>query len=127
MIMDWIRNILGNGKKNARLITGDLVKIYGEKDQLEVALYEGNTALSGKTVTFNVNGEDYNRKTDADGIARLNINLNPGEYTPLISFRDDEYNLVTAFTTIIVRSKTRIEGTDINMTYRDGTKYQCAE
>ena len=124
--IDWIKSILWNDKKNARLITKELVKTYGEKDQLEVGLYEGNTALSGKMVTFNVNGEDYTRKTDADGIARLNINLNPGEYTPLITFRDEEYNLATAFTTIIVRSKTRIEGTDINMTYKDGTKYQCA-
>jgi|GEM_PF-3174664 len=125
-ILDWIKNILGNNKKNARLITKDLIKTYGEKDQLEVGLYEGNSPLPGKMITFNVNGMDYYRKTDDDGIARLNINLPPGEYTPLISFKDDDYNLDTEFTTVIVRSKTRMEGTDINMTYRDGTMYQCA-
>lgn len=124
--IDWIKKILGNNKKNAQLITKDFVKIYGEADQLEIGLYEGNYPLAGKMVTFNINGKDYGRKTDDDGIARLNINLKPGEYTPLISFSDDEYNLVTAFTTIIVRAKTRMEGTDVNMTYKDGTQYQCA-
>ena len=125
-ILEWIKNILGNNKKNAKLITKELVKTYGEKDQLEVGLYEGNLPLQGKIVTFNINGKDYDRKTDNDGIARLNINLNPGAYTPLISFSDDEYNLETAFTNVIVRAKTRMEGTDVNMTFQDGTKYQCA-
>ncbi|WP_296884924.1 Ig-like domain-containing protein [uncultured Methanobrevibacter sp.] len=124
--LDLIRELLGNNKKNAQLITKDLCKVYGEKDQLEVALYEGNIPLVNKIVTFNVNGRDYERKTDESGIARLNINLNPGVYTPLISFKDDNYNLVTAFCNIIVQTETRIEGTDINMTYRDGTVYQCA-
>lgn len=124
--IDLIREILGNNKKNAQLITKDLCKVYGEKDQLEVALYEWNTPLVNKIVTFNVNGRDYDRKTDESGIARLNINLNPGVYTPLISFKDDTYNLVTAFCNIIIQTETRIEGTDINMTYRDGTVYQCA-
>ena len=124
--IDLIRELLGNNKKNAELITNDLVKIYGDDDQLEVALYEKDIPLKGKNIIFNVNGKDYERKTDDDGIARLNINLRPGQYTPLISFRDGEYNTETAFTHVVVKAKTRMEGTDINMTYKDGTKYQCA-
>ena len=125
-LLDIIREIFGNGKKNANLITRDLVKVYGENDQLEAALYENNVPLADKNIRFNVNGRDYDRKTDGDGIARLNINLAPGEYTPLIGFQNDEYNIVTAFAKIIVKSKTRMEGTDINMTEKDGTKYHCA-
>lgn len=128
-LLDIIKNLFGN-KKNARLITEELVKTYGDKEQLEVALYdENNTPLSNKKVKFNVNGVDYYKITDNDGIARMNINLSPGTYTPLISFSDDEYNLTTAFTTIIikpVKKETRMEGTNINMTYKDGTQYQCA-
>lgn len=129
-LLDIIKNLFSNNKKNARLITNKLVKTIGDPDQLEVALYDMNDIpLVGKTVTINVVGKDYNRVTDSDGIARLNINLQPGEYTPLISFSDDEYNLVTAFTTISikpVKKVTRMEGTNINMTYKDGTAYQCA-
>lgn len=124
--IDLIRELLGNNKKNARFITENLCKIYGEKDQLEVALYEENTPLVGKIVKININGRDYERKTDESGIARLNINLGPGEYTPLISFSDNEYNIVTAFTKVTVQSKTRMEGTNVNKTFGDSTQYQCA-
>jgi hypothetical protein len=42
---------------------------------------DGNgNPLVNSDVTFNINGVFYNRKTDANGIARLNINLNSGEY-----------------------------------------------
>lgn len=126
---DFLKELFTNNKKNAKLITYDLIKTYGEKGQLEVALYDGKTPLTGKQVKFNVNGIDYVRQTDSDGVARLNINLGPGEYTPLISFSDDEYNLETAFAHIIIKAQkkaTRMEGTDVNMTYKDGTQYMCA-
>ena len=124
--IDLIKNLLGNNKRNATIYTKPLVKKYGGDEKLEVALYDGDKALANKVVTINVNGKDYARKTDNDGIARLNINLRPGFYTPLISFNDDSYNIVTAFTKVTVQCETRMEGTDINMTYQDGTMYQCA-
>ena len=40
---------------------------------------QGNP-LANQIVTFNVNGVFYNRITDDDGIASLNINLIKGEY-----------------------------------------------
>ena len=43
-------------------------------------------AYSGQTVTFNVNGIFYNRVTDANGTAKLNINLQPGKYIITSSF-----------------------------------------
>ena len=36
--------------------------------------------LANETVTFNINGVLYNRITDINGIAKLNINLQKGEY-----------------------------------------------
>lgn len=124
--LDIIKEFFKNGKKNATLITTPLIKKYGDKDQFEVALYDGDNPLVGKNVVIHVNNVDYPRITDNDGIARLNINLRPGEYDALISFKDDEYNLVTAFTDIIVQSETRMEGTDVNKVFGDSTPYQCA-
>jgi hypothetical protein len=40
---------------------------------------EGNIAPN-TTVQFNINGIFYNRTTNSDGVAKLNINLNPGKY-----------------------------------------------
>ena len=63
------------------LTASDLTKTYGTSDQFVANLVDGQgNPLSGKNVSFNINGVFYNRTTDADGNARLNINLMPGEY-----------------------------------------------
>ena len=42
---------------------------------------QGNYLANGTEVTFNINGVMYKRKVSGnEGLARLNINLNPGEY-----------------------------------------------
>ncbi len=43
--------------------------------------------LTGLTVTFNINGVNYNRVTGSDGSARLNINLPLGNYPIMYSFQ----------------------------------------
>ncbi|WP_407415805.1 Ig-like domain-containing protein, partial [Methanobrevibacter sp.] len=47
---------------------------------VKVIKQDGNVAGAGETVTFNINGVMYERKTDDQGIAKLNLNLNPGDY-----------------------------------------------
>lgn len=120
-LLDLIREIFGYGKKNANLITSDLVKIYGENDQLEAALYANNIPLADKNIRFNVNGKNYDRKTDGDGIARLNINLPVGEYDTHITFNDPEYTHVKTFANVIVHPK--ITTDDLNMVEKDGSRY----
>ena len=51
----------------------------GSKFEAKLVNGEGNP-YAGQNITFNVNGVFYERTTDASGIARLNINLMPGEY-----------------------------------------------
>ena len=41
---------------------------------------QGNPIHDGAKVTFNINGVFYDRYTSEGGVARLNINLNPGVY-----------------------------------------------
>lgn len=62
--------------------SNDLVKYYKNASQFEVRLLDsnGNHTNSSKKVTFNINGVFYTRQINGDGIARLNINLNPGQY-----------------------------------------------
>ena len=125
-LIEWIQNLFKSNKKNAQIHVQPLIKTYGDKTPLEIALYDGETPLIGKTIKINLNGVTYERITDTTGIAKLNINLQPEHYTPLISFGDDEYNTINTFTDIYIKSDTRMEGTNINMTYKDGTIYQCA-
>ena len=59
----------------------DVVKIYKNDTQYYATFLDGNgNPLVNSDVAFNINGVFYNRKTDSNGIARLNINLNSGEY-----------------------------------------------
>ena len=81
---------LVTGEENANNITvlstivenNDLTKYYKNASQYTVKIIklDGKVAGSGETVTFNINGVFYNRTTDANGIATLNINLDAGDY-----------------------------------------------
>ncbi len=63
------------------LSANDLTKKYGTPDQFVATLIDGQgKVLAGKNVTFNINGVFYNRLTDGNGQAKLNINLMSGEY-----------------------------------------------
>ena len=63
-------------------LTGnDLVKKYGTRDQFVVNVLDGQgNPYANQSVTFNINGVFYNRVSDVNGQAKLNINLPAGEY-----------------------------------------------
>ena len=63
------------------LKASDLTKKYGTKTPFEATLIDGKgKALKNTAITFNINGVFYTRTTNENGIAKLNINLMPGEY-----------------------------------------------
>ena len=63
------------------LIGDNLVKYYMNDSQFDIKLVDSsNNPVPSQNVTFNINGVFYSRQTNEEGIARLNINLSPGEY-----------------------------------------------
>ncbi|WP_407378720.1 lectin like domain-containing protein [Methanobrevibacter sp.] len=69
------------------LYADDLTKRYGETTPFSVCLLDNvGNPYSNQKVTFNINGVFYDRTTDINGIARLNINLGPGQYIITSSF-----------------------------------------
>ena len=59
----------------------DLTKKYGTANPFEATLLNGQgKPQANEKITFNINGVFYDRTTDENGTARLNINLQPGEY-----------------------------------------------
>ena len=63
------------------LTASDLVKEYGTRDQFVANVFDGHgNPYPNQTVTFNIHGVFYNRVSDANGQAKLNINLPDGEY-----------------------------------------------
>ena len=102
------------------IIAEDLVKVFCNDSQYMARFTdsEGN-ALVGVTVTFNINGVFYNRLTNADGWAKLNINLHAGEYiiTAYNPVTDDELsNIIKVLPRIV-------ENNDLIKFYRDPSKF----
>ena len=82
------------------LSADDLTKKYGAPDQFIATLVDGQgKSFAGETVQFNVNGVFYNRITDSNGQAKLNIRLMPGKYIITSS-----YNAASISNTITVLS-----------------------
>ena len=94
----------------------DLVKYFRNATQFAVKLLGDRV----ENVTFNVNGVFYTRSVDENGTARLNINLNPGNYT-IIIFNpltgEIKANSITVLTTL--------ETKDLSMKYGDGSKFEA--
>ena len=82
--------VVGNNiKVKPVLIASDLVKKYGTSDPFEIKVLDGQgKAVAKANVGFNINGVFYNRVSGDDGIARLNINLMPGEYIITSTYGD---------------------------------------
>lgn len=93
-------------------ITGeDLVKIYKNDTQYYVNVFDkqGNP-LKNTNVTFNINGVFYTRTSNDDGIAKLNINLNPGNYIITAQFNDSEKisNKITVIPTVLSKDLVKV-------------------
>lgn len=119
--IDWIKNLILNNKKIARIITKNFNKTFGEQKQLEIALLDSKTPLPDKNITITINGKIYSRKTDNDGIARLNINLPVGEYEPKFEFIDDDYDYVCTYCKVTVNPILNTQ--DMKMTEQDGSQF----
>ena len=65
----------------ATIDASDVVKVFRNNTQYYATFVDVNgTPTPNTTVSFNVNGVIYNRTTDENGTAKLNINLPSGEY-----------------------------------------------
>ncbi|WP_296808773.1 Ig-like domain-containing protein, partial [uncultured Methanobrevibacter sp.] len=100
----------------------DIVKMHRNETQYFATFRdcEGNYLKDGEVVWFNINGVIYERKVSGDkGLARLNINLNPGQYVITAM------NLVTkdmSSNKVIVLSRI-VENTDLTKYYRNASQY----
>ena len=73
---------VSNNIKVLPILTGEnMTKEYGQSSAFKVTLVDGQgKPYVGQNILFNINGVFYERTTNDGGIAKLNINLLPGEY-----------------------------------------------
>ena len=126
-ILDYIRSLFSNGKKTANIYAKALKKPYGNTEPFEVGVYGGKTPIPNEDVGIEINGKQYIRTTNDDGVAKLNINLPVGQYTAKVYWRgNQEYNKTTAYADVIITTDTYMDGINLTKNEGDPTPYQCA-
>ena len=106
---------------NSTVIGNDLIKVFRNDTQYWATFLDstGNNLPNGTEVTFNINGVFYTRIVNENGSAKLNINLNQGEY------------IITAFNPVTgqnysntIKVLPRItENSDLVKYYRNDSQY----
>ena len=103
------------------ILANDVVKFFRNGTQYCAKFLDGcGSPLVNASVVFNINGVFYKKQTDDNGMARLNINLRPGEYI-LTAMHPDALmygSNITVLSTILAN--------DVVKFFRNGTQY-CAK
>lgn len=99
----------------------DIVKIFKNGTQYYAKFLDttGKSLANNTNVTFNVNGVMYTRHTNASGIARLNINLNPGTYVITAT----NPNSSEMYSNIINVLSPIVENNDLVKYYKNNSQY----
>ena len=111
-------------KAATSLRSEDLVLSYRDGSSWDVTLVDdyGN-AISDVNVALCVNGRTYNVKSDANGVARLTINLAPGNYDVNATFKGNS-KYATSFTNATVtvnKAVVVLSSYNLTMSYKDGS------
>ncbi len=97
----------------------NLVKYYKNASQYYATFLDGSgEVLDFEDVIFNINGVFYTRQTDQNGVAKLNINLNSGNY--IITAYNPRDGLSYAN---YIRVLPTINGSDLVKIFRDNHQY----
>lgn len=94
------------------ILANDVVKFFRNGTQFCAKFLDGcGSPLVNASVTFNINGVFYKKQTDDNGMARLNINLFPGEYilTAIHLNGEEKANIIKVLTTISAEDISLIE------------------
>ena len=94
------------------ILANDVVKFFRNGTQYCAKFLDGcGSPLVNASVVFNINGVFYKKQTDDNGMARLNINLFPGEYilTAIHLNGEEKANIIKVLTTISAEDISLIE------------------
>ena len=101
------------------LIAENLVKYFRNASQFFISLIDGEgNPVAGVNITMNINGVFYNRTTNENGTAKLNINLAPGEY--ILTATDPLTGLMMSYNITVFPT---LDATDLEMKYKDGSTF----
>ena len=114
-------NAANNIKVISRIVeNNDLTKYYRNSSQYTVKIIgdDGKAVGKGVEVKFNINGVFYYRTTNESGIAKLNLNLQPGDYIITAEYGDCRVSNNIKILPVLSAS-------DLKMSYRDGSSFKA--
>lgn len=92
---------------------------HGANTKFQVALTSGNVPLAQRTVTLKVDGKNYTKTTDGNGVVSLPIGLDVGNYTISYTYNgESKVNSKTMSTAITVK-----ERSNTSLTWKSGSSY----
>ncbi|WP_394296006.1 Ig-like domain repeat protein [Methanobrevibacter smithii] len=116
-------NITVETNKNVNLNISDIVMIYKDGTRMVAVLtdYLGNP-IANATVYFTINGQTYNKTTDANGTASMGLNLVSNIYNAVISYNgSDKYDAVSKNITVTINPT--IISKDLVKMYQNATRF----
>ena len=75
------------------LKASDVTKYYRGDEAYAVTVYKNGIPVSGASVSISLNGAEYTRTTNDNGIAKLNLNLPSGTYQITAHIRENRLHL----------------------------------
>lgn len=88
-------------KLTTRMEGTNVNKAKSDKTQYQCAVYDANGRVNG-TVEISINGVTYTRHANAEGLYKLNINLDPGSYKLTAKYLGDDTHLASQIVNTIV-------------------------
>ena len=75
-----------------KIVVLNLTKYYtGDKKLIMQALTSNNRYVSNVPLHVTIEGNEYTLITDNEGIAQMDVDLNPGNYTAFVNMKEDGY------------------------------------
>ena len=86
-----------------------------------ILAYENGEVIKNKSVIFTINDVNYNRVTDENGVAKINIRLIKGDYIVKTSFEEEFYESAYVYNNLyVLDSEAMFKATDYEMEYKSG-------
>ena len=107
-------NLTSNFEVLPTIKANDITKYYKGSTQYSATFLDSQgNVLANRDVTITVNGKDYVKRTDGNGVASLDIDLKPGSYKVVSTDPVTGYKLTTTFTilsTIVAKNTYKVVG-----------------
>ena len=114
-----------NTISQSEITSSNVVGYESFETQINIKLTSDSKPLPSKEVSIDLNGKNYKKITDSNGMASLSVNLAQGKYTAQFTFLGDNTTsgaVKTSTITIKQAEKTSLTIGDKDINYRQGSK-----